>query len=91
MIELSRTWVQVFRGIDDMEDFEIREDQGQRPDDVPWWDSHQREIGFFFNAVQEMNLGYFEQGTAKGPLVFHTRRDFKRVLLKWWQPIILDI
>lgn len=91
MVEFSRGWVQAFRAVDDMDDLCFREAEGKRPDDRQWWKEHEKEIGFFFSTLQELHLGYFERSETEQDLVFHTRKGFKRFLLKNWEPIVLDI
>jgi hypothetical protein len=91
MIEFSRSWIQAFREGEDMDDFDIREVEGKRPDDREWWNGYEKEIGFFFATLQQLDLGYFERGQTKGSVIFYTRAEFKRFLLKRWEPIVLDI
>ena len=90
-VEFSRSWVELFRQIDDFDDFDLRESEGERPDDREWWSAHQEKIDFFFSALQELNFGYFEPGHTKGNVSFYTRKEFKRFLLKKWEPLVLDI
>jgi hypothetical protein len=92
MVKFSKSWIQAFRSGEDTDDFDIRAElEGERPDDKEWWNSHAREIGFFFTTLQELDLGYFKRDQVQGGVIFCTRAEFRRFLLKRWEPFILDI
>ncbi len=74
-----------------MDDFELREMQGKQVDDIDWWNEHEKEIDFFFTTLQGLGFGYFERNYNERSVAFHTRADFKRFLLKRWEPVVLDI
>jgi len=91
MIEFSASWLEAFRYSRYKGDFDKRAEIGKHPDDFEWWKNHQNEIRFFFNTLQELDLGYFAFGEKEDVIVFCARKAFKRYLLKGWKPLVMDI
>ena len=87
MIEFSASWSEAFRYSRFKADFDKQAEIGKRPDDLEWWNDHQNEIWFFFNALQELGLGYFAFGEKKDTIVFCARKTFQTLFAKGMETV----